>query len=223
MPSKTSELDLISNKANLLNANLQQILGRVSGASSSGDGKHDQDREEDEAFGAVSELGGLGSHRDIAAELKQKAQSSEDGLRKQLLGKNAKAGLQSTVSNQKHSTVLSRTGKKHRNHGLSKSDDSDEETGRASSFKKKRTAPRQTNHEARMSTEKLDKDQSSEAKAEYDAEQGSPSLALPHEVPMKHRPAMSYLDEVLEQKAKKRKKKKRKNNSEHQGPLNSST
>lgn len=155
---------------------------------------------------------GLGykAKENAAEELKRKALSSDEKLRKQLLGKSAKAA-----------TKISKTQAKARPMG-DEGDGSDDEGGRGSSFTSKRLTSKTPAYSTLPAGRK---------RASVDSDDDSPTeesvlgAGRPQASPARQqraRAAGSYLDEILEQKAKKRKKKKRKQNADGTGAAGAS-
>lgn len=136
--------------------------------------------------------------------MKQKALSSDERLRKQLLGKNARARLPSSTA-----------GKKHRRNGdvAIENDNNDEEAGRAASFKSKRAAPMEKSKDAQSGKSKKikgeEKEEDRRTVASDDADQDSETEQVQQPASSKSKAPRSYLDEILEKKAKKRKKRKK--------------
>ena len=143
--------------------------------------------------------------------MKEKALSSEDRLRKQLLGKNARVHEKGSRPSQKYDES-SKTGKKHYRRGSNPREaDSDEEAGRASTFKSKRTNDVQTKRKASQSAmaneEHEQNAQDINTATENHPEMFDPDSPGPEST--KSRATNSYLDEILEKKERKRKKRKK--------------
>ncbi|TKA78815.1 hypothetical protein B0A55_02248 [Friedmanniomyces simplex] len=165
---------------------------------------------EDDDFDGMTELQGVGSKRKAEDEgvldgLKRKKLSSDDKLLELLLGKEA-------VRARKKSQEASRYGGRTAHKGVEKQPraqqrdvSDDEEEGRASSFKSRKTnvKPAPTANEPKLVVPE-EEDESARS-------QLPPQLAMKETPPpAKKRKAGSYLDEILGQKAAKQSKKKKK-------------
>ncbi|KAJ5565209.1 hypothetical protein N7513_001451 [Penicillium frequentans] len=210
--SKT-ESDVILNRANVALARSQRLVASWLPAQTEEDlanvkSEEELQREEDEIFTAVPETLGVG------APLPEKAAdgswnrtelSSNDKLRKQLLGKNYDRFMKAEAERKaaaKASTTAAQAAKTAAAAGNKQDEESDDdEEGRFASIgrNKRKAAPLKAKAKAKVVEE--DKDSQEDG-------QDAPSKEVPvRQAPVKgKKKATSYLDELLAERAKKRKK-----------------
>ncbi|KAJ9667961.1 hypothetical protein H2201_001766 [Coniosporium apollinis] len=224
--STPSDGDVIFNRASVALARSQRLVAswlspRTAEESAQAKSEQELEKEDQETFKPVPELLGVGAPlpEEIPdGSFKRSHLSSNDKLRKQLLGKNAvnrASGSQHTPS--KHLTATRESSKPVKRPYTE--DSEDEEEGRASSFKSRRArsnnvspAPLRKPPAAQPKDEDVE-DSNEDTKGD-DLGVRPPKASSPTLSAKAKRPTSSFLDDVLEEKAKKKKKKKHKKDRE---------
>ncbi|RJE27411.1 hypothetical protein PHISCL_00287 [Aspergillus sclerotialis] len=206
--STQTESDIILNRANVALARSQRLVASWLPARSPDEpdnSKSEEDlrKEEDEIFTPVPETLGLGAplpQNNPDGSWKRSELSSNEKLRRQLLGKNYKKVAKETTSFAKKPEGSNPTSSNSVTASTIPPDDTDdEEEGRTSQIGKKRKKSERTDSEQPEATASLD-----------NAGDGSEDLpatkkAVPSAAKGKKK-ATSFLDEVLAERSKKRKK-----------------
>ncbi|KAJ5108801.1 hypothetical protein N7456_005476 [Penicillium angulare] len=226
--SKT-ESDVILNRANVALARSQRLVSswlptQTDDELSNLKSEEELQREEDEIFTAVPETLGIG------APLPEKAAdgswnrtelSSNDKLRKQLLGKNYDRFMKAQAENKAQAKVAISAPQAAKPVAVEESSD-DEEEGRTTSIglrrknglskmKKKTKTATKTETETEAGGKEEDQDQDKDMQMQGGGEDEE-TATVTKEVPVRQAPsknkkkATSYLDEILAQRANKRKK-----------------
>lgn len=228
MAVSKSESDVILNRANVALARSQRLVASWLPAQTEDElantkSEEELQREEDEIFTAVPETyaySGLVGLREvltftislgIGAPLPEKAAdgswnrtelSSNDKLRKQLLGKNYDKVMKAAAAN-KAGGVSSQAGKTATSTATpakNEESDDDDDQGRAAMVGKKKRKIEPARSRALAETQKT-------GQTDGGDESGSAKETLAQPAPSKGRKkAMTYLDELLAERAKKRKK-----------------
>ncbi|KAJ5128474.1 hypothetical protein N7448_002194 [Penicillium atrosanguineum] len=207
MAASKIEADVILNRANVALARSQRLVSSWLPAQTDDELSHvkseeELQREEDEIFTAVPETLGVG------APLPEKAAdgswnrtelSSNDKLRKQLLGRNYDKIMKAAAANKATTQNAGPLSAKTRSVTPAKEESDDEEEGRAAMVgKKRKAAPSHTKKASVVDNEATDK---------LGGDEPVPTMEVPSKAPSKGRKkATSYLDELLAERSKKRKK-----------------
>ncbi|OQD68521.1 hypothetical protein PENDEC_c034G04197 [Penicillium decumbens] len=207
MAASKSESDIILNRTNVALARSQRLVSSWLPALSEDELSHvkseeELQREEDEIFTAVPETLGVG------APLPEKAAdgswnrtelSSNDKLRKQLLGRNYDKVMKAAAAN-KPTTLNAGSAAKATTATPAKSEESDDEEGRAAMVgKKRKTGPARAKKTTMEDNDRIPD--------EVNGDEPVPTKEASSKPPSKGRKkATSYLDELLAERSKKRKK-----------------
>ncbi|KAM5451734.1 hypothetical protein MaudCBS49596_003561 [Microsporum audouinii] len=143
MPASTSEADVIFNRANVALARSQRLIAswlppKTADETANAKSEEELEREEDEIFTAVPEKLGLGApipQKEADGSIKRTELSSNDKLRKQLLGKNFQ---KAEAAKSKNARPRIKPAGPIPGRGNEIVEDSDEEDGRSSLGKGKR-------------------------------------------------------------------------------------
>ncbi|KAJ5311237.1 hypothetical protein N7476_007097 [Penicillium atrosanguineum] len=192
MAASKIEADVILNRANVALARSQRLVSSWLPAQTDDELSHvkseeELQREEDEIFTAVPETWNR-------TEL-----SSNDKLRKQLLGRNYDKIMKAAAANKATTQNAGPLSAKTRSVTPAKEESDDEEEGRAAMVgKKRKAAPSHTKKASVVDNEATDK---------LGGDEPVPTMEVPSKAPSKGRKkATSYLDELLAERSKKRKK-----------------
>ncbi|KZF22788.1 hypothetical protein L228DRAFT_238696 [Xylona heveae TC161] len=236
MPATTSEADIVFNRANVALAKSQRLIAswlppKTSDESANAKTEEDLDREEQEIFTPVPDQLGLGAPlpKDVPdGAVKRRDLSSNEALRKRLLGKNANKiqskslpavhgsstplpGKNTLAGNKKGD--LSRSGPVHARYSAATSDDEDDEGGRSSLGKSKKRATKSEETIPNLGSKSLPEAEDDESNEEGRASSKTQpsSVAQSTTSSVKRARAANFLDEMLAEKAQRKKKKKNKN------------
>lgn len=229
MAAPTSETDVILNRINVSLARSQRLIN--SWLPPKPESEAVDEKEDEDDFKSMTEIGGLGSKTAYAEEeglpdgaFQRKKLSSNDKLLEQLLGKKVaqarKKEAGKSMSTSKHAAPKQLASWPKVSKGAESEDE--DEGGRVAAFKSKKRKPEAKPQTVKVSTDDEtmeDVIDSGEATGtpnptDNDAavEKGSP----PQQQKAAKRKSTSYLDELLAQKANKKSKKKKKKKKQSQ-------
>ncbi|EFR04329.1 hypothetical protein MGYG_07338 [Nannizzia gypsea CBS 118893] len=143
MPATSSEADVIFNRANVALARSQRLIAswlppKTADETANAKSEEELQKEEDEIFTAVPEKLGLGAplpQKEADGSIKRTELSSNDKLRKHLLGKNFQKAEASRLKNASTRTKQAGPAPSHKNEII---EESDEEDGRSALGKGKK-------------------------------------------------------------------------------------
>lgn len=235
MPAQPSEADIIFNRASVALAKSQRLIAswlppKTPEELANTKSEEELENEEKEIFTPVPELLGIGAPlpKDVAdGSFKRRELSSNDKLLKQLLGKKATkaAKVHPTTNSSKSPAPSQNLGSRPVKPPIRQEESEDEEEGRASAFKSKRTkqknisgshsqdvqSPLETisKKRGRLEMNGNDSDNTDDGddaiKGEGSSRQLKPTAAGPENKVL--RKSTNYLDQVLVERSKKKKKK----------------
>ncbi|KAK8194816.1 hypothetical protein HDK77DRAFT_479453 [Phyllosticta capitalensis] len=187
MPATVRPDEIAFNKASVALARSQALISSWLPAQSAAETKSQAQIDEDDPFKPEPELLGVGAEapKEILDGSFRRQHLSSDELRKKLLPKGA---LRAQATDKK--TPLAKPAPKKPERPAPKQDESDEEEGRAAMFKSRRQ------HKAPAKTTDSDESED-EVKGK-----ASQSKAIPE----RKKKRMTFMDEMLEERAKKKKK-----------------
>ncbi|MCJ1469998.1 hypothetical protein MMC07_008643 [Pseudocyphellaria aurata] len=210
MPNPPSEADIIFNRASVALARSQRLVASWLPPPTASDlanakSEEELEREEQEMFTPVPELLGLGASISKEGEIKRQKETTDDFLRKQLLGREYKK-LQSNRGSEgiRSGLGVGQTGVKSRPSYIKRPvDESDDEGGRSSLGRSKRPKPEKELQNGTLNS------------AVTKVEAVHPNVSTASTASQSSIISSNYLDEVLadrsRKKSKKNKKKKRRN------------
>ncbi|KAJ6104234.1 hypothetical protein N7523_010554 [Penicillium sp. IBT 18751x] len=207
MAASKTESDVILNRANVALARSQRLVSSWLPAQTDDELSHvkseeELQREEDEIFTAVPETLGVGAplpEKAADGSWKRTELSSNDKLRKQLLGRNYDKIMKAAAANKSAPQNSGPASAKTMSATPVQEESDDEEEGRAAMVGKNRKAgTSQTKKPLVVDHENTDK---------ADGDESVPAQEVPSKAPSKgRRKATTYLDELLAERSKKRKK-----------------